>query len=1232
MTLSSPANPGPCPPLAASLAELLGQADGLSGFDLAGLARADQRRRWLRGEPVPAESYLDALPRLAACPEAAVDLIYSEFVLSEELGQAAGAEEFLARFPAHAAALRRQLTLHAALAELGPDSEFGTSAPGHATDLAAPLPEVSVTKVQSGEPSAAAAPETEDDVPAIPGYEILDRLGEGGMGVVYKARHLGLNRVVALKVIKAAYATGPGRARFQAEVEAVARLQHPNIVQVFSVGAFRGRPFCALEFVNGGSLDKALKQALPSPAAAAWLIEQLARAVAAVHALHLVHRDLKPANVLLGSGGLAHPYSEPAALTAGSGVHPAATNPAANAAGSPGPQGSRPPLAGVVPKIADFGLAKFLDGPASDLTLAGQVLGTPSYMAPEQASGRNEAVTAAVDTYALGAILYECLTGRPPFSGETMWDTLEQVVRQEPVPPRRLQPKVPRDLETVCLKCLEKEPGKRYASAADLADDCDAFLQGRPTRARPARPWGRAWRWARRHPAAVAAALALAGLLAAHEVSQTAAVRESEELTRLVTARADAQRSLTEAEAAVNTLEWGRARDRVQEALVRLGQAPGRFADDPRLTELRAHARRLGDQVGRRLTDQDRFRKLGDLHDAAAFERMMALGGPGKARALAEQALGLFGLTPGAGEPPSLEGAHLTEAQKAQVRENCCELLLGLARAEADGGQAERALRALALAERLGVSRAAYHRGRADCLARLGRGEEAAGERRRADECPLRTASDFFLSGGDLYRQGRLDEAVRHYHHALSLQPHHFGSNYALALCCLKLGPGAAAQRRDRLDAALSRLSLCIYQQPGRVWPYLLRGHAHGECGEFEAADADFTRVEAALRGEPDAALRYGLLVNRAVARVRANELSAAVADLEEAVRLRPEDYPAYVNLAEAHQGANRPDLALGQLDRAIALRPPGALAALYRTRARLHLRQGDPAAAARDLGRAAEHGAAGEAAADRAEQGRLWLQAGKPAEALAALDAALEHRPGPAAVHRLRADALARLGRHEEAVRALSRCLEQGPEGRRALAPLYLARGEWRARLGEHAGAAEDYTHALELGARGAATLAARGWAYLALDAPRLALRDFEEAAQGDPASADALGGRGHAAVRLGRYREGCRDAEEALRRGTPDARRLYRAARTFAQAAHQAASDGALPAPRARTLAAEYQGRSLELLRQALAALPPEQRASFWSKTVRRDTALNPIRTGLAFDRLERSCSPGQYVPQAP
>jgi tRNA A-37 threonylcarbamoyl transferase component Bud32 len=304
----------------------------------------------------------------------------------------------------------------------------------------------------------------------IPGYEIIAELGRGGMGVVYKARQVGANRVVALKMVLAGDQAGPDeRARFEAEVKAVGRLQHPGIVQVYEVGERDGRPFFSLEYCPGGSLAARLA-GTPLPAAeAARLVEALASAVAAAHAAGVVHRDLKPANVLLAAGGS--------------------------------------------PKITDFGLAKRSED--SGQTRSGTVVGTPSYMAPEQARGQVRAVGPPADVYALGAVLYECLTGRPPFRGATVLDTLEQVCGQEPATPRSLNPAVPRDLETVCLKCLQKDPAKRYASAGALADDLRRFLEGRPVTARRVGPVGRVWRWARRNPV-------VAGLLAAVLLTTTA--------------------------------------------------------------------------------------------------------------------------------------------------------------------------------------------------------------------------------------------------------------------------------------------------------------------------------------------------------------------------------------------------------------------------------------------------------------------------------------------------------------------------------------------------------------------------------------------------------------------------------------------------------------------------------------------------------------------------------------
>jgi tetratricopeptide (TPR) repeat protein len=446
------------------LRQFLADAGPLSPQQLAAVLAVDQRERWQAGEPVPAETYLRDFPALRDDTELALELVYGEFLLREERGEAPTLTDYLRRFPQYAARLAQQGEVHQALvSSSGPGSTLlgRYDAPGHP-------------------PQPARRPD-------VPGYEILCELGRGGMGVVYKARQTALGRLVALKMLRDAYAGPEELARFRREAEAVARLQHPNVVQIYEVGEHNGRPYLALEFVGGGSLDGMLR-GRPQPArTAAELLATVARAVHHAHQRGILHRDLKPGNVLLAACGVALPT----------------------------PGTSAPPQAALIPKVADFGLAKCLDGNGGDTTPIGALLGTPGYMGPEQAAGRTEAIGPRTDVYSLGAILYEMLTGRAPFCSPSLADTLQQVRTEEPVPPRRLQPTVPRDLESICLKCLEKEASRRYATAAAFADDLHRFLEGKPVLARPAGVLDRARKWARRRPAvaALVAVTALALLL-----------------------------------------------------------------------------------------------------------------------------------------------------------------------------------------------------------------------------------------------------------------------------------------------------------------------------------------------------------------------------------------------------------------------------------------------------------------------------------------------------------------------------------------------------------------------------------------------------------------------------------------------------------------------------------------------------------------------------------------------
>jgi WD40 repeat protein/tetratricopeptide (TPR) repeat protein len=404
---------------------------------------------WREGLRVPVETYLARHPALAADPEAVLDLIECELTLRAERGEAPDPAEYLARFPGLAGPLGRRFALERLVEEQAtPDPTLGSTLDAGPDDP--PRPDAGRW-------------------PALDGLVIQGELGRGGMGIVYRAHQLGLGRTVAVKTLLVGGAAGPDAlARFRAEAEAIARLRHPNVVQVYSVGPRDGPPYLVMEYVPGGSLAERLDGSPQPPREAAELVEALACGLAEAHRLGVIHRDVKPANILLD---------------------------------------------GRTPKLADFGLAKLLDGD-SDLTRTGTLLGSPTYMAPEQVGGPPGRVGPPADVHALGVLLYELLTGRPPFRGATMAQTLDQVKEAEPVPPSRLVPGLPRDLETVCLACLRKEPERRYPSAAALEDDLRRYLAGEPIRARRVGWLGRARRWSRRHPEVAGLLVTLAACLA----------------------------------------------------------------------------------------------------------------------------------------------------------------------------------------------------------------------------------------------------------------------------------------------------------------------------------------------------------------------------------------------------------------------------------------------------------------------------------------------------------------------------------------------------------------------------------------------------------------------------------------------------------------------------------------------------------------------------------------------
>jgi serine/threonine-protein kinase len=617
------------------------------------------------------------------------------------------------------------------------------------------------------------------DLPKIPGYEVGALLGRGGMGLVYKARHLRLNRFVALKMlITGAYAEPQQRARFQREAEAVASLRHTNVVQVHDVGDHEGWPYFTMELLEGGSLAQALAGA-PQPAGqAAALVATVAEAMQAAHQGGIVHRDLKPANILLAGDGM--------------------------------------------PKVADFGLARHFDGDPA-LTQSGARIGTPSYMAPEQVIGKAELIGPPADIYALGAVLYEMLTGRPPFRGETASETERQVMSAEPVSPSRLNPKVPRDLETICLKCLSKEISHRYASARALADDLVRFGEGRPIQARPAAWAERSWRWCWRNPTAaalLATALALFGLASGGGVwlVQQRAQRDGE-------LRSDVSIAVAQAASLRKGFRFREARELLEQAQQRLELAG---PDDLRR---RVHQGRVDLDLAEHL---DAARFLGATPVQGKFDPAGAE--PLYASAFAEAGLGREGDDSAAMAARVRESAMRAEIVAALddwagVTRDLGRRawLLAVARS-ADPDPARDRLRQpelwqeshglMELARELSVAELSPQL--ATALGRVARRSSGGDAVALLTAGQTRFPQDFWLNlelGHALPLAGRPDEALGYFRAAIALRP-----QASVAYC----GLGSALRDMGRVDEAIDHYHQAIRLDPNYAVAHMNLANAHG--------------------------------------------------------------------------------------------------------------------------------------------------------------------------------------------------------------------------------------------------------------------------------------------------------------------------------------------------------------------------------------------------------------------
>ena len=1046
--------------------------------------------------------------------------------------------------------------------------------------------------------------------PVVPGYEILQVVGQGSMGIVYKARQRDLHRNVALKMILADANIGQERLqRFNTEARALASLQHSNIVQIYEINVKHSPPYFSMELVEGGTLAERLGGRPQPVRAAAQLVLTLARTIHAVHLNGIVHRDLKPGNILLVP--LENRASAFGRLALDMDLH-------------------SPDLGLGTPKITDFGLAKEMFAGTSQ-TESGVIMGTPSYMAPEQAEGKSREVGPAADIYALGAILYEMLTGRAPFTAESAMETLMMLFHAEPVSPSQLQPKIPRDLETICLKCLHKKPGRRYASAEELASDLQRFLAGDPILARPASVYERLGKWMRRRPTlatlagcSVLVGVSLLGLTFWHQMDlhdQLGQALQDERATRTAEEAANERERLGQlreklkdllhaGEAAIAVQDW-------QQAQINLVRARDQVAGEPDLADWRPQIDQLMQRSNQQRLDYDRLEKFLKQRDEVLFHATLFTGNSlastlKETRATASEALSLFGMMPDSAVGPNVGSPYYTERQKAEIVTDCYELLVVMADAVAtplpsqslpeQRSQAEDALAILERARALGVTTQAYHRRRAQYLTQAGKSAEARQEKKRADAMNPSTSLDHFLLGQEQYRQGQCKQAIVAFESALQLQPDHFWARYYLGLSWLKT---------QRPDQAVTCLTSCLGQRRDFPWAYLLRASAWSELGQFARAEADFDSAQKAHL--PDSA-GYGLLVNRGVMRIRQGRLDLAKADLKQAIALRPNQYQGYLNLAQAQLKDGKRQDALDQLDHSIRLEP--SLGSLYRTRARIHLLRQDQKAALADLDDAIRLEPSTSIlilAEDHLTRGRLLFQQKDFVGAVHACGIVFGLRPHDPRAYRLRAEALLELKRPSEALQSLDDCLKHGPVDAGAFrreprcgpnwanmpAPKLTIPGHWKSN-------------------RTLPHMHARGWCYLVADAPKLALTDFEEAIRLAPEHGDAYAGRGASLVLRGDFLLAVKDAEKASACGLLTPHLCYNVAHLLPGDYPARPRTGRVPRAKADLLRVDWQDRAMQALTKALDLQSPDEAGRFWKNVVQPDQALNPLRRFPRFKQL--------------
>ncbi len=713
------------------------------------------RSLWESGQRPEIRLLVQELPE-SMRDNATLDLIYNEIVLRESDGDTPTLQEYRLAYPQYEAELIAQFEVHTAISD------------GILIDTQ--------NKMLADSLASQALDDKPNVIESIPGFELLREIGRGGFAIVYQARNKQLRRDVAIKMFQ------PGRiptskelGRFRSEAAAVARLNHPNIVQIFEIGQWAGVPFLVLEYVEAGTLARKLERSLLPAQEAAALIEKLALAIQHAHERGVIHRDLKPANVLFDSKD--------------------------------------------EPKIADFGLAKLLESQNNswEATRTGEPLGTPRYMAPEQATGNSAKIGKCTDIYALGVLLYECLTGQAPFVAASVVESLKKITQDEPISPRKLQPTVPRDLATICLKCLEKQPIRRYGSAVELAEDLNRFQNGQSIQARPTPVLEVVWKKIRRRPAeallAATFVLALGGMLA--WFSYGAAIERS----RIAALRTEVGRLAKQGRDAAEDGLYDQAVHHMTQAW-RIVQA------EPALADLSLGVEGWLDHCQRAASVEiwsERVppRDFDQLRDDAVVDSLL--------------------LEPRSADPYQFAREAIQQARELTEGDGTIDELAWRPQRElldllesglvADCESAEKAVEFLR-------SRPHHHsRMYWESLATL-LGDSPFSDQQEAidksHQFPPDTAKKAWLEAVSDLRRSRFDEAEKHLQKIISQEPANFSA---------RLLQGIGYSRVGRFAEAKIALTACIAQRPTSAWSYYWRAVAQIGLNDHESAKLDLQRA-----------------------------------------------------------------------------------------------------------------------------------------------------------------------------------------------------------------------------------------------------------------------------------------------------------------------------------------------------------------------------------------------------